>query len=185
HLVGRQGGTGKLLCRPRRYARRCAGLGGPLVHFFPVDEGVVAAADKHVLCNSKIGAEGNFLVDGTHAEVLGILRRSELDCLAFDVNLARVFLVDPGHDLDECRLACSVLAHKSVNFSLAKGKADVVQGPNAGKGFAYTLHLKHDLVLQWGSLLTRTAMPRAGNESERSIAAELRRFFQISETFLA
>ena len=66
-----------------------------------------------------------------------VARRRELDFLAVNQKSAFVGPIQAGHDLDQRRLAGSVLADKRVNFSRPDFHRDAVQRDNAWKALAH------------------------------------------------
>jgi hypothetical protein len=55
------------------------------------------------------------VIDRSGNGVLRVRRRREVDALAMETEVARIAAVEAGHDLDERRLACTVLADQGVN----------------------------------------------------------------------
>jgi hypothetical protein len=61
--------------------------------------------------------------------------------LAVDVDLARIRLVGPGEDLDQRRLAGTVMAEQPDYFPGAKIDGDAVHGLDAPEGDGDVAHL--------------------------------------------
>src|SRR5438105_12465037 len=92
--------------------------------------------EGNVLGHRQIGKEGQLLIDGGDAQLVGTAWIVLLDRLPGDLEASRVGLVSPGDDLDEGRLAGAVLAYERVHFTGLQLERNALQGLNAGKRLA-------------------------------------------------
>jgi hypothetical protein len=90
-----------------------------------------AAAEEHVLGDAQPGDEGDVLVDEVQAEGIGLGLVAERHLGAVDEDRARVALLCAGEDLDERRLARTVLADEPVHLPRLDGERRVVEGAHA------------------------------------------------------
>ena len=98
-------------------------LHGPVVD----DASPIAMADEDVLGDREIRKDHGFLVDRRDPKRLRLERAADPNRAAIDEGLARVRLLDPGHDLDEGRLARAVLPEEGVDLAGEEGQRDVVE----------------------------------------------------------
>ena len=106
-------------------------------HHFPVHAAQRPArrvADEDVFGDGQLWKEQQLLIDDRDALGARVAGRGEMDDLAADPNLARVRTMNPGHDLDQRRLARAVLAEQRVNFAGAHIERHVAQHGNADEG---------------------------------------------------
>ena len=89
------------------------------------------AAEEHVLEHRQRRDETRLLIDGTDAVLPRLLRRQRSDLLAGDENVAGIGGLRAGHDLDERRLARSVLADECVDLGREDLEGDVVERGDA------------------------------------------------------
>ena len=110
----------------------------------PADEQPRArfAADEHVFGDRHIRREGEFLIDGDDAGALRVMRRSEGDGLAEELDRPGVGAVRAGQDLEQRRLAGAVLAEKGVDFGLAHFEMHALERKDAWKALADPGHLE-------------------------------------------
>jgi hypothetical protein len=94
------------------------------------------AAQEDVLREVEERDEREFLEDHRDAEPARIGRRRDLDRLSLVQELAAVGTVGAAENLDQRRLPGAILAEQHVHLAAADLEADVVQGPDAGKGLA-------------------------------------------------
>jgi hypothetical protein len=93
-------------------------------------------AEGHVLEHRHRLEEREVLEDHADAEVPCGVRRGDGDRAALPVDLALVGGEDAVDDLDQGRLAGTVLAQKRVDLALLDGERHVVIGQHAGVGLA-------------------------------------------------
>ena len=98
------------------------------------------AADEHILRHRHVGGEGEFLVDGDDAGLLGLLRGGEAHGLAVEFDRPLIGRLGAREDLEERRLAGTVLAEEGVDFRLAHLEVDGLERPHAGKGLGNPPH---------------------------------------------
>src|SRR5207249_117026 len=68
------------------------------------------AAEEHIRGGIERARESEVLVDGLDAGVVRVVRALEADALAGELDSACIRLVDAREDLDQGRLACTVVA---------------------------------------------------------------------------
>ena len=78
--------------------------------------------------DGEVGEDERFLVDAGDAQRLGVGRAAQLDDLAVDLEVAGVGPVQPGHDLDQRRLAGAVLADEGVDLARPQVERHAAQG---------------------------------------------------------
>ena len=119
---------------------------GPGAHPVEVDEAQSVgrlAAQEQVAGDAQLGDQVDLLVDGADARQLRVPGTREPGRCALEAQLARIGLVDPGHDLDERRLACAVLAHERMHLAGMQVHRHVVEGEDAPEALADPLDLEH------------------------------------------
>ena len=103
HLLNCKGTSSKLLswfCRNIQLCKKCSCL------FFlstAIYKFVISAPYIHILCNRKIRAEGNFLINCSDAKILGILWRtnSSRTFVTFDSDFTCILFVNAGNNLNQ------------------------------------------------------------------------------------
>ena len=142
HLLYGQGAAAQLLLGPGGNAQAGKQSSGLLLHFLPVDGDAFPAADVHVLRHRQVGAEGDLLIYCADAVGLGFLGRTDGDGVidSLNKNLPLVLGVYAGQHLDEGGLSRPVFTHQGMDLALSQGKVHVLQGFDAGKGFADVAH---------------------------------------------
>ena len=108
---------------------------GPRAGVAPGDqaEPPLLVFEREVFCNRQRRHQVEFLVDGADAERLRGRRAVDLDRLAVQKNLAGVAVQRAGHDLDQRRLAGTVLAEQRMHFAGVQAEIDAFQRAHAGK----------------------------------------------------
>ena len=142
HLLHRQGAAGELLFGPRGDPKILQDFGSFLLIVLPVDYGPLRPANEHILRHRQIRAQGDFLVYGADARVLGILRRMNRG-FPFDslnMNAASVLFIDAGQHFDQGGFSRAVFSHQGMNFSPPQRKIHVIEGSGAGKQLADSPH---------------------------------------------
>ena len=94
------------------------------------------AADEHVLGDRHVGGEGEFLIDRDDAGALGVVRRSEGDRFAIELDFARIGALRAGKDLEQGRLAGAVLAEQRVNLRRPDVEVSILERQHARKALA-------------------------------------------------
>jgi hypothetical protein len=92
--------------------------------------------EKDILGDRQAGYQSQFLEDGGNAGLLGILRAVKADRPSLERHLAFIFGIDAGQDLDECRLAGTVLADEAHHGAARNLETDAVEGPHAREALA-------------------------------------------------
>ena len=105
--------------------------------------GRVLLAEVEVGDDVEVVAEGEVLEDRRDAEVLGLLRAVDGDRLAVEDHLALVGGVDTGHDLDERRLAGTVVAHEGHDLTRVHVDRDVLERLHGAESLADARHREH------------------------------------------
>ena len=119
---------------------------GRLAHAAPVDDApAIAVADEDVLRHRQVGEDHGFLVDGRHGVRLGVEGAVDVDRLAVDEDVADVRLDDAGHDLDERRLAGTVLAQERMDLAGDEVEGDVVERLDLAEALGDAAHLQDRL----------------------------------------
>ncbi len=95
---------------------------------------------QHVLRDSQIGDQRQFLERGLHARLVGLPRRADPPGLAENLDKAGIGLHEAAQQLDEGRLARPVLAEQRMHASRPHRKADVRDGDGWSVRFAHALH---------------------------------------------
>ena len=90
-------------------------------------------ADEQVLGHIQLRRDGQLLIHAGHAGGDGLSGGAEVDGFAVDQVVAPVALMHAGEHLDQCGLACTVLAAQGMDFALSYIERDAVQRPNAGE----------------------------------------------------
>ena len=96
---------------------------------------LLLAAEKDVLGDGQGRQDRLLLEDHGDAGIEGLARRSDVDRLAVDQNVALVGLIDAVQHLEQRGLAGAVLADEADDLALVDGEADIVQRLHAGEGF--------------------------------------------------
>ncbi len=91
------------------------------------------AAEEQVLRHGEVRQQADLLVDRGDAGPGGVLRRARRDRHAVEPDLAGIAPDDPGHGLDEGRLAGAVLAQQSVDLPRRRVKSTPREGLVPGK----------------------------------------------------
>ena len=110
----------------------------PPVH----DAAAVPVADEDVLGDRQVGEDHRLLVDGRDTQPLGILGRCHPDRLTVHEDLARIELLDAGHDLDERRLAGAVLAQQGMDLAAVEREGHVRERLGRPERPGYVTHLQ-------------------------------------------
>jgi hypothetical protein len=92
------------------------------------------AADEDVLGHGQGGDQVELLVDRDDPALLRVERARELDALALELDPALVRRLGTRQDLQERRLAGTVLAQKRMDLARCHREVDTVDGEHAGKG---------------------------------------------------
>ena len=116
-----------------------------LVCGHPVDHAALGGlvAQKDVFCDGQQGHQRQLLVDDGHAQVFAVANALELALFPLKHDGAAVAAVgvNAREDFHQRGFARAVLAHDGVDFSGAYPQVDLVQGNDAGEGFADIPHL--------------------------------------------
>ncbi|MDE0387500.1 MAG: hypothetical protein OXI75_02265 [Rhodospirillales bacterium] len=131
--------------RPRVDVRskECGQLSKPLIHRTLRDERTprLGAAEKNIGRRRHLRNDGEFLIDGGNAGALLGPRAVDGDTLAEDFYGPAVGTVGACENLDQCRLAGTVLADEAVNLTGIEVEVDLLERPNTRKGFRKSAHI--------------------------------------------
>ena len=117
---------------------------GLAVHPAPADhDPSVPVAHEDVLGDIEVGIDRRLLVDGGDPVPLRVGRAAQRDLLAVDEDRPLVRRVDPGHDLDERRLAGPVLAHQRMDLARVEGQGDASERLGGVEPLGDVDHLQH------------------------------------------
>ena len=110
----------------------------PAVHLAHVGQAETLGLppEEKVFGHREVGQEVDLLIDGADSELLRIDDVAWINGGAFEQDLAFVSTVGARDDLDERRLACAVLAEKSMHFTGLQGEIDILERGHAEKGLA-------------------------------------------------
>src|SRR5919201_960343 len=116
-------------------------LAAARAHGLLVDEAELAerpgahdlAAEEHVGAGVELGGEREVLVDGLDPQPARVERRVDLDRPPVEDDLALVWLMDPGEDLDERRLAGAVVADERDDLVGEDGEVRAAQRADAAE----------------------------------------------------
>ncbi len=143
-LVG-DGQTERRAARVDVYAQPLEEGARLAVHAGPVDP--PAAAEGHpahedVLGDRQVGEERRLLVDDGDARVLRLGRGAEVDLLAAEQELSAIAPVDAGDDLDQRRLARTVLADQRVDGAGLDPDASGPQGDDRAERLGHVAQVE-------------------------------------------
>ena len=102
-------------------------------------------ADEDVLGHAQVGVAGDVLVNRRDAPVLAVLRIVNTDWLSIKQDLAFVGLMYAGDDLDEGRLASTVLAHQCMDFARPELEMNILQRPHPREALVDSLEFENEL----------------------------------------
>ena len=94
-------------------------------------------ADEDVLGDAEVREDHRLLVDGDDTTALGVGGRAQLDGLTIDADHALVGLIDPGHRLDQRRLARPVLADEGMYLAGEQLDAGSVEGARRAEALVH------------------------------------------------
>ena len=102
------------------------------------------AAQEDVFAHGAGGDGLQLLVH--HGDALGerVHRVSDGHGLSVHADLARVHLVDAEHAFHQSRFTGAVFAHQGVNRTGTQLELRVIKSLDAGEGFTYAAHFKHE-----------------------------------------
>lgn len=83
-------------------------------------------------------------LEGAQQPAMKKLMRGEAgDILAIEKNLARAWLMDPGDDVEERRLACTIGADEAGDRAFRDGQGRIIHGMQAAEIFMEMLNYDH------------------------------------------
>ena len=100
-------------------------------------------ADEDVFGHVQIGEDHRLLVDGGNAVGLRVYGVAHANGLAIEQDSARIWLIDAGHNLDECRLARTIFAQQRVDLARVKGKRNIIERLRTIKALGDVLHFQN------------------------------------------
>src|SRR3984885_5895498 len=121
-------------------------------------------AEKNVLADVEISAQGEVLVDHLDAEIAALVWTLEMHGLAVDRHFARIPLVGAGHNFHERRLACRIVADETEDFSRHQGQMHVNQRSDRAEALVDRTHL-HDWAAH--AFASLTGLTRVGSSATR------------------
>jgi len=98
------------------------------------------ATDEDILCHRHVGRQGELLIDRCDPRLLRRLGTAEADGLASQLDRSRIGRLGAGQDLQQGRLAGTVLTKECVDLGFVDGKVHLVERPNARKSLRYAGH---------------------------------------------
>ena len=100
------------------------------------------AAHEDVLGHRQVGEQRRLLVDDGDAGGLGLRGAVEVHGFAVEQELPGVAAVEPGDDLDQSRLAGTVLADQGVDGSAVESQTPGAQGHDGSEGLDHASQLE-------------------------------------------
>src|SRR5271165_4372435 len=92
--------------------------------------------DENILSDGHVRGQSELLVDGDNAAALRVMRRSHCHSLPGEFDSAAVRLLRAGKNLDERRLACSILAKQGVDLAGQHFQTGIVERLDTRKPLA-------------------------------------------------
>ena len=104
------------------------GLG---IHFLAVDKPALhrPAAEKNILADIHVSAQGKILIDHLDANSAAFMRAAEIGGAAGHQDFAGIAVIGAGHDLHQRRFARRIVADQTQDFAGIKPEIDIAQAP--------------------------------------------------------
>ena len=116
-------------------------------------------AHEDVLGDRQVGEDQRLLVDRHDAVPLSVGGRPDVKWLAIHQKLAGVGVVEAGHDLDQGRLAGTVLAQQGMHFTRVQRDVCAVEGARGTEALGHCAHLEHGIAHVRGLVDRRQSKP--------------------------
>ena len=97
-------------------------------------------SQQNILGDGDVRAQVDFLIDRANAELYRMLRRSNLDRGALQLNAALIRVFHAGQDLNQGGLSSPILAHQGVNFPLSQEEVNALKSNDTREGFPNAFH---------------------------------------------
>jgi hypothetical protein len=127
-------------------------------------------AQEEVLVDGQLVDEREVLEDAVDPDLAPVLNRARVIGLALDRDRARIRRLEAGENLDQGRLARSVVAEQPEHLALAQVQADVSQRDRGAESLGDVLHTQHVVVGRRGGddlLQVSHGRPPIGFERQR------------------